>query len=819
MADRARNGGGVAFPISVSTGANVGAGLASQNPSAGIVQGTGADWFGPGNPLRPVAPREVEGRTIDFQPAYNLIQTKRKQEALKPETLRGLARGYPVLATVIETRKDQMVGLSWGMTPRDDTAKITPDQEARAKKIVDYFKKPERGYNYQTWARRLLDDLFILDAPTLYPRMTRGGGLYELVVFDGGTINRVIDDWGRTPEAPTPAYEQILHGLAAVDYTVDQLIYRPRNPRPDKIFGFSPVEQIVAIVNIAIRRETWQLKFFSEGSQPDALIGTPADWTPDQVRAFQDWWDSVQQNDAGGQRGVRFVPGEVAKSYVQTKQTELFGAAEEWLARVICFAFSISPSAFTKMTNRATAETQHEAAIEEGLQPLKSWFAALIEEIAETYFDSPDLKLQWDEEEEIDQIAESTMLVSEVHAGLRSIDEGRAAKGLEPLGGDYARPMAYSPTLGYVPISVDDQIADTKKKVSAGTIADPAAPPPAPHGSPGASAQGGGGGASPSRAAPGNQGHAVGSGGGGAAASGGSKKASEAAALAKGEKRLLTVDRAAGKRAVAAMAKAVSAALEKAGAEAAGEVAARLKHAVGKADNDKTDPVVISASQIDAIVAAIDLSSLDKLVDATEDALFDMYQDSALKALAMVGVKKTDELVNRVNTRAVEWASERAAELVGKRFTPEGALIDNPRPGWAIDDLTRVEMRALIAKGLDDNIGTPAIADSIQEAYAFSADRADLIARTEVSTANEQGKMDGWREAQDAGVALQKSWLTMGEACDECDGNEAQGAIDLDADFDSGDDAPPGHPNCRCVLIPEVVETDDGADQGGDENV
>jgi hypothetical protein len=45
---------------------------------------------------------------------------------------------------------------------------------------------------------------------------------------------------------------------------------------------------------------------------------------------------------------------------------------------VICFAFSLPPTAFTKQVNRATAETAQEAALEEGLAPLMFWVSPLM---------------------------------------------------------------------------------------------------------------------------------------------------------------------------------------------------------------------------------------------------------------------------------------------------------------------------------------------------------------------------------------------------------------------------------------------------------
>jgi phage portal protein BeeE len=58
--------------------------------------------------------------------------------------------------------------------------------------------------------------------------------------------------------------------------------------RAHRVYGFSPVQQVLMTVNIALRRQLWQLDYFTEGSIPDALIGVPQGWTPDQIKQFQD---------------------------------------------------------------------------------------------------------------------------------------------------------------------------------------------------------------------------------------------------------------------------------------------------------------------------------------------------------------------------------------------------------------------------------------------------------------------------------------------------------------------------------------------------
>ena len=72
---------------------------------------------------------------------------------------------------------------------------------------------------------------------------------------------------------------------------------------------------------------------------------------------------------------------------------------------------------------------------------------------------------------------------------------------------------------------------------------------------------------------------------------------------------------------------------------------------------------------------------------------------------------------------------------------------------------------------------------------------------------------ESYQAAADAGVPVKKRWLAEADCCDVCSKNAAAGPIDLDDTFPSGDDTPPGHPNCRCSLTPVVGEPDQTDDE------
>ena len=284
--------------------------------------GEAASWFGPQAPLPPAAPPEVAGRQFDYPFGFNLAVTPRNHEPTGFAELRGLADSYDLLRCVIETRKDQVERLTWHIRKRPGF-RVQASDAARIAALAGFFARPDKLHAWPTWLRMLLEDLLVIDAPTLYLRRARGGALWALEVLDGATIKRLIDPWGRTPAPPDPAYQQILKGVPAVDYTAEELIYAPRNCRAHKAYGFSPVEQVQMSVNIALRRQIYQLQYYTEGNIPEALIGVPDSWNPDQIRQFQSYWDALNAGDTAERRHAKFVPGGVAKTFIPTRETEL----------------------------------------------------------------------------------------------------------------------------------------------------------------------------------------------------------------------------------------------------------------------------------------------------------------------------------------------------------------------------------------------------------------------------------------------------------------------------------------------------------------
>lgn len=742
----------------------------------------GPEWFGPMEPLEPIAPPETAGRAFDYATGKNLQYQPRSGEPVTFETMRALADSYDILRLVIETRKDQVAKLQFEIKPIDD--KSLPESDKRPEQIKEFFKKPDQQHTWQQWMRIMLEDMLVIDAPAIYPRPNLGGTLYALEPVDGATITCLIDQSGRTPKPPDPAYQQIIKGMVATEYTSPggepgkELIYLPRNKRANKVYGYSPVEQIIMTVNIAIRRQLHKLEYYTAGSVPDALMSVPDDWTIDQIQEFQAWWDSILSGQTAERRKARFIPGG-SKPYF-TKEDVLKDEYDEWLARVICYCFSVSPTPFVKQMNRATAQSAQEAALQEGLFPLMLWIKDLIDGIIHDYFKCPDLEFAWKIEQDVDPKVQSEIDASDVSKGIKTLDEVRASRGLDPYpDGIGEKPLIYT---GTGAVLLEEAIKPPEPVPAA------LAPFAGPEGGPGGGQNPPGNKVLPPPG-PGKKEPGQGEGG---------KEAAPSPSPEKVEKRrkqspVNPIDRE--RPLIKAQTKEIKNTLEAGFAKAAKDVAGQVIEEKVRFE----DTPLMPAEEAQRIVAALDVSAIDKVVAGIQDNLEVVAQDGAAMALIQINYDAQD-ITNLLDEKALEYARTRGAELVGKKWI-DGELVDNPDPEWSIAENTREMLRGDIADAIEEGWSNDKLAGVIEENYGFSAERAETIARTETAFADSAGNMTAYQES---GLVSGKEWILGSEhdLDDDCNENAEAGVIPLDEDFPSGDQAAPAHPNC---LLPDSM--------------
>jgi hypothetical protein len=279
--------------------------------------------FGPGipipptpiNPVRPDTGR-AEPRQWEYPVTWNLPGFG---DRLIPwGVLRDSANLIPLLRLCIEVRKDEIDTLKWDVTisekamgrAQQDDGLSRKDAEAALRKrvapdigrLVDFWEMPDKdeGLDFTAWARKWLEEYFVLDAIPIYPRMSYNGNLYGFEIIDGSTIKPLLNSRGRRPKPPQPAFQQLLYGwprgewVADADddgtirnaYAADQLVYFVHNTRTWTPYGLSAVEMALSDGDLFARRMQWLKAEYTEGSMPASwlLAGElQADWSVAQL--------------------------------------------------------------------------------------------------------------------------------------------------------------------------------------------------------------------------------------------------------------------------------------------------------------------------------------------------------------------------------------------------------------------------------------------------------------------------------------------------------------------------------------------------------
>lgn len=446
---------------------------AVQYTIAGVTPQT---WMSPLQPLPPMA-EQAKGRLWDYPVAWNLNYIPRSLEPLSFNDLRNAAESG-IIRTVIETRKDQMKGLEWIIKPREvikGSRGKSKDYESQIDQVTDFFMHPNGMLDWQQFLGEMLEQHFVYDSLAIERIRNRGGNLAALKIMDGSTISVKLDQYGETPEPPSPAYQMILKGLPAIDFTTDELLYYPRNRRAGRAYGFPHVAQIIQHVDMSIKRVREQLAYYDHANRPHGVMTGGPTLTPLQVESLQRYWESQFSGNLEQRAKVWWVPN--GTEYKPFTNEIMFDEFDEWLARVVCYCFSVSPTPFVKQNNRATAQSQQEQAAEEGLQPTMQYIKSVMDWILTHDLEAPYLEFSWVEDNEFDPSKKAVIDNLYARASIKSIDEIRDGLGLDPLGGAASKPM-YATMNGWVPLDPEEgqQLQVAGAKLRQDTLGGPTPP-------------------------------------------------------------------------------------------------------------------------------------------------------------------------------------------------------------------------------------------------------------------------------------------------------------------------------------------------------
>lgn len=412
--------------------------IAGQSPVA---------WPATLEPIRPFGPPGSDVLARRVIQGQNLMFTPRPDAQLTAWDLKEIAT-YDLVRVIIENIKDVLCTASMTIQRRAVPGESENDRKKKEKgdqnilSMQRFFEYPDGDNDWPTWLRPLLDDMLVCDAPAINVRKTFNGDVAALEVIPGDQIVRYVDDNGRTPRPPNPAYAQLWEGVPRLNLTTEQLIYKPRNivrraTIASQLYGMSPVEQAAKWCRTGAQRLEFQLLYYTEGSIPGMIQVVPPTVTPAKIAETMEALNSELAGNLTGRRQITLMQGfspEGKDQILFGKEALLTDPFDDLLIRCLCFAFGVSPQRLMRMMNRASAQASQEAAEIEGSLPFFVWLKySILDFIIQRVFGLYEYEVKFDTKQEVDVLKQAQADKSDVEVGIVPRNEARERRGLDPI--------------------------------------------------------------------------------------------------------------------------------------------------------------------------------------------------------------------------------------------------------------------------------------------------------------------------------------------------------------------------------------------------
>lgn len=359
-----------------------------------------ATMFSPGVPLYPQPGVNKAGLPVQYQfpIAFNTFpvdRTSGNPDLPSFQQLRMLAKSYSGIALCERAWLDMVPRMELKIDLRPDLVAQGAEPKDYQKEMsyfLNWFQKPDGRRDIHTWLRMALREQTQIDELYIYKNKTRGGKLLGLHVVAGDTMKPLLNDWGDIPIPSDPdpyAYQQYPWGIPGMQYTMDHMIHYQESPAADNPYGQSRVERIIMEVNQALRKKRRDLAMFTEGNVPSGIMEVPdgSNWTPDQIDAYEQLWNSLIAGNPQQQARVKFTqPG---MKYIKTDSGEILTDFDLFLLNIATGAYGMSMQdlSFTGDIHKSNSDSQQNVLYRRTIGPLALVYGGILTDCMQHDFD------------------------------------------------------------------------------------------------------------------------------------------------------------------------------------------------------------------------------------------------------------------------------------------------------------------------------------------------------------------------------------------------------------------------------------------------
>ncbi len=391
-----------------------------------------------GNRQVAAAGEETERKTLALPAVLGPVQFPgRLLPKATPASLRRFAE-TPVVRRAINVIKDRIAAMDWQVRVRRGVR--TGDvgyAERKLRALRRTLEEPNGVDSFRTLIEQVIEDALTGGYGAIEMEPTGDGDRPAMLwAVDGASI-RINARWDG--QAETARYAQALPGQtesSAIDLRDDQLMYIRMNPRSFTPFGLGPLEVAFETVNQFLSAHRFAGKLAANSVAQYALWLNEA--TPAQHDRLIHWW----QDEIEGTGRVPLLSTEQKPEvlrFAQGTDADLRLAWQEFLIRMVANAFGLPPLllGLEGDVNRSTAGELADEAFRGAIQPLAQLLAGHVtRDLFGKCIGWREFEFVFNDLNARDEETELAVQVQLLQAGVLTVNEVRAMRGLGPLGQD-----------------------------------------------------------------------------------------------------------------------------------------------------------------------------------------------------------------------------------------------------------------------------------------------------------------------------------------------------------------------------------------------
>jgi len=351
-----------------------------------------------------------------------------------PANLRRFAE-TPIVRRAINVIKDRIAAMDWQVRPRRGYASRDHAEDAsRLAALRRMLEEPNEVDSFRTLIEQVIEDALTGGYGSIEMEATGDAERPAMLwAVDGASI-RINPRWDGQPDSPR--YAQVAAGQmdsTGIELRDNQLMYVRMNPRSFTPFGLGALEVAFESVNEFLSAHRFAGKLAANSVVQYAVWLNEA--TPAQHDRLIRWWqDEVEGTGRVPVLSTQQKP-EILR-FAQGTDADLRLAWQEFLIRMVANAFGLPPMllGLEGDVNRSTATELADETFRGAILPMAQLLA---EHITRDLFAK---RIGWREFEFVfndlnarDEATELTVQVQLLQAGVLTVDEVRAMRGLAPL--------------------------------------------------------------------------------------------------------------------------------------------------------------------------------------------------------------------------------------------------------------------------------------------------------------------------------------------------------------------------------------------------